>query len=145
MEVIDDALNEIASSSSDPAVLLQQLQMQEDNDYKLFSESSDPPLLWESHLQHALPLTDLSVDVIYKSPNICHTARLPAETRRLGILTQTDTPGVANETGLYNYDKGTEKQVVQQTPNPDGMMRLTYDKFERQPCAPLVQMDYKDW
>jgi hypothetical protein len=163
MEVIDDAIQHIEShgESEDPALLLRQLQEQEDAEYQIFLNSG-PPLLGRYLFSKDAPIpTDVSVETIYRGPNICHTARLPSQTRYLGILTnkynQSDNGETAmihpynfdkdasSQTEPYNYDIGLAATDAASTPNPDGEMRLVYAAHERHRCAPLVYNDYKDW
>jgi hypothetical protein len=159
MEVIDDAIQHIQTHGSVPALLLRQLQEQEDAENQLFL-TSGPPLMGHKLFKDYVP-TDVSVEAIYKGPNICHTARLPSQTRYLGILTDRYIPNDNGETpmpynydiqgmeagprGPYNYDMGIAAPNVSSAPNPDGEMRLVHDPNERHRCAPRVHNDYKDW
>jgi hypothetical protein len=143
MEALEDAVNMIETQGSDPQALLKQLQEQQDTDYKLFSEGPIPKSAKDAfkiNKEDKTPLapTDLDLDIIYKGPNICHTARLPAETRYLGILTESD------KTGFYDYDTGIAKDIAASAPPADGLLPLTFDPSERQTC-PYANMDYKDW
>jgi hypothetical protein len=133
MEVIHDALQEIETKGSDPNALLVELQKQEDADYKQFREAELPDFARE-----ALPLVeDVPGELLFKEPNMCHTARLPAQTRFKGILTESD------KTGIESYDKGTPLNDVVATQNPGGKMRLTYDPNVRYECA--AEQDFKDY
>jgi hypothetical protein len=166
MEIIDDALQHIFQTHvSDPALLLRQLQEQEDAEYQMFL-TSGPPLMGHIMFKDDVP-TDVSVETIYKGPNICHTARLPSQTRYVGILTDryitndngetlmpynNDIQGIeTGARGPYNYDIGiaapdsSSAPNASYAPNPDGEMRLTYQARERHRCAPRVHNDYKDW
>jgi hypothetical protein len=133
MEVIHEALQEIETKGSDPNALLVELQKQEDDDYKQFKEADLPDLV-----DKALPkVDDVPVEILFKEPNMCHTARLPAEARFKGILTESD------QTGFESYDKGTAMNEVASTQNPGGKMRLTYDPAARSGC--VAEKDFKDF
>jgi hypothetical protein len=159
MEVIDDAIQHIETHGSDPALLLRQLQEQEDAEYQIFL-SSGPPVLGHKLFKDDIIPTDVSVEDIYKGPNICHTARLPSQIRYLGILADKYNPNDNGETlvpynydiqgieagqGPYGYDIGMAAPNASSAPNPDDEMRLVYDPSERHRCAPRVHNDYKDW
>jgi hypothetical protein len=142
MEALEDAVDMIETQGSDPETLLKQLQQQQDADYKLFSEGPIPENAKDAFKidkdTTTLVPTDIDLDLIYKGPNICHTARLPAETRYLGILTESD------KKGFYDYDTGITKAIATSAPPADGLLPLTFDPSERQTC-PYANMDYKDW
>jgi hypothetical protein len=159
MEVIDDAIKHIEThGAEDPALLLQQLQEQEDAEYQIFLNSG-PPLMGRNLFSKDDPVPmDVSIETFYRGPNICHTARLPSQTRYLGILTNKYNQSDNGETaihpynfdrdasqGPYNYDIGIAATDAASIPNPDGEMRLVYAPNERHRCAPLVYNDYKDW
>jgi hypothetical protein len=61
---------------------------------------------------------------------------LPAETRHLGILTESE------QKGFYDYFKGVPYRDAEPI---NGMTPLVFDPSERQACAPHLNMDYKDW
>ena len=133
MEVIHDALQEIETKGSDPNALLVELQKQEDADYKQLKEAELPDLIGK-----ALPVVDdVPLEVLFKEPNMCHTARLPSEARFKGIVTESD------QTGFETFDKGAAMNVVASTQNPGGKMRLTYDPAAREGC--VAEKDFKDF
>jgi hypothetical protein len=143
MEALEDAVSLIETQGSDPQALLKQLQQQQDADYKLFSESPIPKNANDAFKVGKQDTTttapsDIDLDTIYKGPNICHTARLPAETRYLGILTDSQ------KKGFYDYDKGVTTAVAASAPPADGIMPLTYEPRDRQTC-PYAAADHKDW
>jgi hypothetical protein len=133
MEVIHDALQEIETKGSDPNSLLVEIQKQEDADYRQFKEVALPDFVAK-----ALPLVeDVPTELLFKEPNICHTARLPAEARFKGILTESD------KTGFATYDMGLPLNEVAASQNPGGKMRLTYEPHARYDCD--AERDFKDY
>jgi hypothetical protein len=141
MEVLGDAVNLVVDRGSDPEALLKELQKQQNDEYQLFEQGPIPEkaveLLGKGNGKDTPTLPpDLDMRAIYRGPNICHTARLPAETRHLGILTES------SEKGFYDYFKGEPYRNANAI---NGLTPLVYDPNERQACAPHLNMDYKDW
>ena len=128
MEIVSDALQEIEAHGSDLEALLTNVTRQQEADYQLLRDSPPPGFL-KGFVQSNMAGEEDLPDILTKSPNVCHTARLPAETRHLGILTES------NKTGFYDYDKGVSLASATASQNPDGVMRLVYDPNERQECA----------
>jgi hypothetical protein len=133
MEVIHDALQEIETKGSDPNALLVEIQKQEDADYKQFKEAALPAFVAKSLPQ----VEDVPTELLFKEPNICHTARLPAESRFKGILTESD------KTGFETFDIGVSLDEVAVSQNPGGKMRLTYEPKARYECG--AERDFKDY
>jgi len=120
MEYIDQALKLIAKPGVDQAVLLKQLKEREEESYQsLISDESFHPIL-------------------YKAPAVCHTARLPAETRFQGILTESD------KKGFFNYDRGVPFQRALRSTGGNGEMALVSFPEERENCSIPLDADYKD-
>lgn len=140
-ETLLDAIDEMSSISGDRAALLRHLRNEEDVEYKTFADSDVPPLENDFLRQigdELLNETDMSV--FYRSPSICHTGRLPAQIRYLGILTESD------KTGVYDYDKGMPKENADKLETEDEMaMPLVYDPNDRQTCEIELNRDYKDF
>jgi hypothetical protein len=141
-EMLRDTIADLGSTS-DPSELLTQLHNEEDVDYKTFFQSTVPGVE-ENFLQTIGEelLNEANMTVFYRSPSICHTARLPAETRYLGILTETD------QTSVANYYKGIpmkEASRVESDESTDTPMPLVYNEAEREDCAVEVIRDYKDY
>lgn len=74
--------------------------------------------------------------------NFCHTARLPAEARYLGVMTESN-----NEIGFPDYYKGVQSTEAHDNVTRDeGNMQLVYDPVQRQDCPiELHHRDFKDW
>lgn len=89
---------------------------------------------------------DIDVETLFRGPNICRGARTPAQTRYLGILTDTDKVGGIAVHGHETYDVGITHDEASKT-DAKGEMRLAYDPAERdhQNCIVPVKPDYKDY
>jgi hypothetical protein len=79
MEALGDAVNLIVNRGSDPEALLQELQKQQNDEYKLFAEGPIPDnaldLFRKFGKDDPAPPTGIDMQAIYKGTNICHTAR----------------------------------------------------------------------
>jgi hypothetical protein len=138
-----DVIAEIGSLS-DHETLLCHLQTEENIEYQKFFQSDLPPLPGEGLLESIWRelLNEANVSVFFRSPSICHTAQLPAETRYLGILTESDCVGV------HDYYKGVPKNVADQLEVKDGSevsMPLVYDPAECQSCEVELNRDFTDF
>jgi hypothetical protein len=129
--VLEDALHELVSAKSDPS-FPDMLRAKEDADFKLFM-SSDLP---KSSRGMGLP-KDIDRELFFRGPDFCHTARLPAEIRHLGILTESSL------VGEDSYDKGMAIKTAMSSES-NGTMPLVYDPGERQKCEIPLNKDYKD-
>jgi hypothetical protein len=132
--VVEDALKELAAERPDPA-LLDQLRAFEVADRKVFM-SRELPMNILRGLQ--IP-SDVDPEMFYRGPNICHTARLPAETRHLGILTESSL------VGEDTYDKGIGLEAARNSTPEDKSMQLVYTEEARQSCPITLEKDYKDY
>ena len=133
MELIDDSLQYLAANATDTALLLKQLKAEEDADYETFKNAPLP--------KYAQTKTNLGIDpeIIYRKRSVCHTARLPAQTRFLGAITETE-PGTPDD-----YEKGISFEEAFNKPIEDGgLMPLAYKTKDRQKCHIKIQADYKD-
>ncbi len=92
-------MKELAAERPDPA-LLDQLRAFEVADRKEFM-SRELPMTMLKDLQ--IP-SDVDPEMFYRGANFCHTARLPAESRHLGILMESSL------VGEDSYDKGTDQR-----------------------------------
>jgi hypothetical protein len=129
--IIEDALHELVSAQSDPS-FPDMLQAEEDADFRKFTSASLPVQSRGVRLP-----SDVDRELFFRGQSFCHTARLPAEIRHLGILTES------SKVGEDSYDKGLNKANVRLEIN--GTMPLVYDKGERQGCATPANKDYKDY
>ena len=138
VEVLDDALKGIAAQAVDPSTLLQQLQSNEDEDFRRFA-GAETPAHFRSMLKNESALDDLDFSLLVKGSNYCHTARLPAEIRHKGILTESTA------IGFDTYDTGISKEEADSTVNEETAMRLVYSKEERTECDFTLNVDYNDY
>jgi hypothetical protein len=129
--VIEEALHELVSTKSDPS-FPDQLQAEADADFQSFM-SSDLP---KASAKVILP-EDIDRELVLRGPNFCHTARLPAEIRYLGILTESSM------LGEDSYDKGMDiNSAIRFKGN--GSMPLAFEPGKRQSCPIPLNKDYKD-
>jgi hypothetical protein len=66
--------------------------------------------------------------------SICHTARLPAQTRYLGYLTDTRKVGGPSVYGEETYEIGIEADTVRKQP-PIGELALVWSAAQRENCS----------
>jgi hypothetical protein len=129
--VLEDSLNELISAKSDPS-FPDKLRTDEDTDFTQFMNRTLPPI------SHALQLPyDIDRELFFRGPNFCHTARLPAETRHLGILTESSM------IGEDSYDMGTPINDAKKSRHFESMP-LVYDPHDTQNCPVPVNKDRKD-
>jgi hypothetical protein len=131
--ILEDALKELVAKEPDPS-LLDQLRALEAADHKAFMSKELPSILNDQELPD-----DIDRELFYRGPNFCHTARLPAETRHLGILTES------SQVGEDTYDKGRERGPAIHVIPEDKSMQLVYEEDARQSCPIPVNKDYKDY
>jgi hypothetical protein len=129
--VLEDALHELVSAQSDPS-FSDILQAEEDADFRKFTSAALP----RQSRGVGLP-PDIDRELFFRGQSFCHTARLPAEIRHLGILTESSL------VGEDSYDKGQNKAALQSKMN--GSMPLVYESGERQKCKIPLNKDYKDY
>jgi hypothetical protein len=134
-DVLEDALNKLTQSTlKDPLAFLAKLQAEEDAEYAQFFKAELPSIAT------GFPVPDdVDRELIFKSPNFCHTGRLPADTRHRGILTES------SKVGVETFDMCVYKSEADRTENPSEFMRLVCDDNTRQDCPISVGMDYKDY
>jgi hypothetical protein len=143
LEVVEDALADLETLDlpKDAASVYRELRLLEDQEYEAFAKSNTTGN-FEYMVNDGPDQLDEGVDLVsylFKKRPYCHTARLPAEARYSGILTET------HQTGFFHYDTGISKQEAQSEANNSTGMRLVYDAGERQFCNELLQVDYKDF
>jgi hypothetical protein len=140
MDVLEDALALLTSpeAQGDLEVFRRELQAAEDKDNEAVMNSLD---FLNDGRPDGIQQEDIPLSLVMTAPNYCHTARLPAEIRYQGIL--TDRPDL---TGAGQYDGGIELKPALTGPAPnDGTMPLVYDGSHRQACHIPVQTDFKDF
>jgi hypothetical protein len=130
--VLEDSLSELISAKSDPA-FPDKLRADEDTDFTLFMNRTLPNTANNMGLPY-----DIDRELFFRGPNFCHTARLPAEIRHLGILTES------SKVGEDSYDMGTQIGKARKSSLGDGPMPLVYDPGSIQNCPVPVNKDRKD-
>ena len=137
VEVLEDAAKDIQARAMDPTVLYDQLQQKEDEEYKNFLASDLPAAA--SRLFNDGNIGDISISDVYKTPCICHTAKVPAEIRHKGILTESQPAD------MYNYQNGISQGEAMTLSNDSELMRLVRDDSTRQVCTVRLNIDHKDY
>jgi hypothetical protein len=137
-DVIDEALVALSHTNyTDPHELWRQLRNEEGAEHKSFRLAALP----EPAIPFPIP-SGVNPEIILRGPNLCHTARLPAEIRHLGYLTETD------KIGFLSCDKGYKLVDYDQQRIKGGKMELIQEGMQddpRQQCSLSVQQDYKDY
>jgi hypothetical protein len=152
-----------AHPDQDPQSLLDKLQNEEDGSYALLQRAEVPTLAHNNYVlgyskTKTTPTDDdkMKLDapnVFIKGPALCHTARLPAQSRFLGHLTDS-APGKVGGVSIFGnetYDVGIEDQVAMTTPS-NGNMRLVWtmhnERVAAEACARdggMINPDYYDF
>ena len=94
---------------------------------------------------------EVDPSIFFRGESLCHTARLPAEIRYLGYLTNTDKVGGPAVFGKEQYDVGVEfhEDTTVSNVSTSGLMQLGWSNeggTERQiGCSVIVKPDYKDY
>jgi hypothetical protein len=142
LDMFEDAIDEITKRQIDPTKLFSEIQTEEDFDYQQFMQAITPDDAKTQFSIAEIEADDIDMSVIFKSPNYCHTARLPAEIRHRGILTES------SKVGVYEFDHGVALKQVQDNPDVvgEGVMALVpTDRGECEIPPEEVLMDYKDY
>ena len=138
IEVLEDAMATLAKrAGEDKIVILKKLEEQEANEYTSFETKND--FLHGDVWGEAFKSTGLSAHQLADGQTYCHTARLPAQARYMGYV--TDVPF---EEDLNDFDRGISLKdgVGFQT----NQMLLTYDdEAHSETCKERLQIDYKDF
>ena len=151
IDVLYSAMDELATQliTNDAVKLYNILQDANNQDYDLFRSAAIPE---HANILADIDDADFNGTHIISGPNYCHTTRLPAEIRFLGILTETTT-----QIGPSGYDKGIGVHKLLETvytydvnvdANSSGgvqPMILSYDENDRQSCPISTNEDYKDF
>jgi hypothetical protein len=147
-DMLLDAIKELGNEPYDPSELFSKLREEEAAEYATFYAST--PEITEGLVSGRLdfadkPLMEVFAKMFRKDNIICHTALLPAQTRYLGILMETD------KVGTKDFEKGiSEQQAIQEKASDDEkdkrQMRLAFETGVRQPDCPVdLKWDYKDF
>jgi hypothetical protein len=138
-DMMEDSLNELVAKTNGTTstTFIDKLRTDEKSKFEQFMSFPLKKIRCTDGKEFKLP-GDIDKDIFFRGPNFCHTARLPAEIRHLGILTDS------SKIGEDSYDKGMSKGAIQKYV-PDGSMPLVFDGGERQKCEEPLQKDYKDY
>ncbi len=134
-ELVGDALQSLIDSTQSLEDLQKDLIREENERYDLLTTSPLPTYFEDMVKERG----DLQLEHILKSPNFCHTARVPAEIRHKGILTG-GPPG-----NLFHYDEGIPEGQARIVENDSEFMWLVQDPTTRQKCDIPLNLDNKDY
>ena len=153
MEVLIEALqNLVENDLEDTELLLSQLMEMDIELHKNFTNAELPPIheklfdLKEVKVGENEPKIESSL--FTKGKSMCHTARLPSQTRYLGILTNTSEVGQPAPFGEETYFVGTDKKQASWVATENGEMRLVFEikKEREEKCTGhIVKPDYPDY
>jgi hypothetical protein len=133
------AIEELGSEEYDPAVKLDELRNEEDEDYRRLHSEFTVSMEAPSDFLEGDVLAAIDPNWLHFGPLICHTALAPAQLRYKGIFTETD------ETGMFGYYKGISKSAADKGQS-EGPMRIVYEEnFRDNPCEYLTKIDMKDF
>ena len=140
LEVMEDALTEMVGSEKDPSAFFKELQDGEDDDFERFRTAAV-----SDYFELMLDKADrdgLDVSLLVQGHNFCHTARLPAEIRYKGILTERPP----TDDSLF-YEKSMLQEEADSTVNSEGRMRLVYSKDDNDQveCNHTRTLDRSDY
>jgi hypothetical protein len=145
LEAVGDALSELEGvdlkKRGGAESALQELKALEDAEYEGFYRS-DPTSYHDEIVKEGAENLgeDFNVtSMLFTRRPYCHTARLPAESRYLGILTESASAG------FFHYDVGLSHRRAKSEANNGTALRLVYEEGERQGCELLLNVDYKDF
>jgi hypothetical protein len=141
MEVLQDLSSE---AIVDPEKMLAELKIEEDLLYANFKKADLPEAAKKINAGNPAD-PDVDTELLFRGPNICKTARTPAQTRYLGILMDTpDKLGGPVPLGKETYETGIS-QVDANTQPAKGEFRLAYSPNDRTSCHVTLKPDYKDF
>jgi hypothetical protein len=147
LEILIEALNELSASAEDTAVLLEELQKEEDAEYEAFLSK---PIL-NGAIDGEL------METWFKGPSLCRQSLLPAMSRYLGLTTNTNATGDSApcgketyETGIpFNRKGGVYTYTSNRTPTPGEFNLMAPNdfrsRFSEEECPVTIMPDYKDW
>lgn len=147
IELLQDGLSEISKTGpGEYESLLHTLQSEEKHDFKAFVRAELPKDVAAS-VPFVNENTKFDLNMLFKRRSICHTGLLPAESRFLGILTQSNQIGFRSETtGYTGYDQGFDFKSIKGVSNAGKEMRLVYSAASRiKNCEVPVSQDFKDF
>lgn len=135
-QVLLDALEELVNHpNQDSKKLLEELQAEEEEAYQAFKAAKLPQDAYQIY-QGKEQIQDFDLELFYRGKSICHTGRLPAMSRFLGYVTNSEKKfGIAPHK-QEKYDVGINYQDDALKTDANGVMRLAYDPSDknRQDC-----------
>jgi hypothetical protein len=141
-DVLEDAITEmelLVQSTDDLLKIYQELQEAQDSDYATFEKS----LLPSGALSFPLP-DGIDPEIFFRGKNTCHTSLLPAESRHLGYVTNSD-----EKVGFLDYEKARTGYSHVESKGLSGPMELVADRpfmdWKQRTCPALLQLDHKDY
>jgi hypothetical protein len=138
-EMLEDALKYLLEKETYVADdLLDQLRSEEDEEYQKFFASN----ITEHGRTGILPedqLDGLDMSLVLRTRPICHTCRLPAMSRYLGLTTETP-PG-----DMLHYPMGFALEEAKLQADDNSKMKLVWDAGQRQVCEIPLNQDHKDY
>lgn len=134
--IMEDALNTLVEKESVTGYL-DQLRTEEKADYDKFLTEALPNKTVTMLEGMKLP-RDVDKQIFFKGSNFCHSARLPAEIRHLGILTETD------QVGEDSYEQGVSSGAAERAKPPEDKSMFLVSEGKKQDCPVPLNKDYKD-
>ncbi len=153
VDVLLDVLQELKIQLGDSSEVLEELIQK---DIALHEEFTRGPLPDEykkvvdlKNIQEGLKdfgASSFDETLFIKGPSMCHTARLPSQTRYNGILTHDKMVGKPAPVGQETYYVGLDINEAHKTDTEDNKMRLVYSMKDREAkCTNVtVKPDYPD-
>ncbi|CAJ1962080.1 unnamed protein product [Cylindrotheca closterium] len=156
VEMLLEGLLELVETGKDPKTLFQELQKEEDDEFKAFlSVPIKENFNNEEMIQRFGELGD-ELDTWFKGPSICRTSLLPSMTRYLGLALNSDKIGGSARCNEVEYENGVPfnrlngMYTYPDGPPPEGEVAILSPIDFRQcsplrTCSEIVMPDYKDW
>eukprot|EP00980_Cylindrotheca_fusiformis_P007762 scaffold1648_cov115-Cylindrotheca_fusiformis.AAC.17 len=159
LEMLIEALHELAESTEDIELLLEKLQKEEDEELEAFLAKpilNDHNFKIDKQFAALGPMDGELMNLWFKGPNICRTTLLPAMSRFLGLTTNTDATGESARCGEETYETGIpfdrnrgDYVYGNQTPVPGELNIMAANDFRscftEEECPEIIMPDYKDW
>jgi len=144
LEVLDDALREIHTNAqaSDPQVFLDSLVKQQLQDVADF-RAKKFKVTWPFEKIEKKP--ELSNDVIFKQPNYCSIARMPAQMRYEGILLGGPKDGDFMDYSTYDRGHKQTEEFVFGAPHEKVEVMWTEGVYQAHCTKDMLQIDHPDW
>eukprot|EP00545_Synedropsis_sp_CCMP1620_P006808 CAMPEP_0119023368 /NCGR_PEP_ID=MMETSP1176-20130426/29822_1 /TAXON_ID=265551 /ORGANISM="Synedropsis recta cf, Strain CCMP1620" /LENGTH=704 /DNA_ID=CAMNT_0006978441 /DNA_START=80 /DNA_END=2194 /DNA_ORIENTATION=+ len=144
-ETLLEAMKDLVSSAEqDPRALYAKLKAEEDADYETFHASTVPDVSID-FVSDELVAAGVKSHFLHRNKVVCKTALLPAKSRYLGILTESDKVG-----DFHGFDEGIDAEYATKQPpieeKDKGSMALVFEnKARQQQCQVDLNVDYKDY